>query len=299
MLVIYEWQAWDQFLLPALYPESCRLSACIGERDHEVVARLPSGCRWFAMHLNLTDSSRVPQGRARLIDLLHALGIVVLNGRVVDISKGAVQAACVACGLPSVTASRDGSPDEMVIVKSNANYGGMAEARLTPAERRFLSLVDHHRWSADAHLYRVVPRRDVASSSWSDPGSVVERFITNDHDVFLRVYVMGRRLIVTAAESWLVIKKMFRDLDKHDFFFDGEVWIERPVPTRWSALVDVVVGFVPVLRRFCAHVSLDFGAIDVVMNNARELFIIDVNTTPHWGRAPLTDTMRFLGNALV
>jgi hypothetical protein len=281
-------------VLPALCPAAHRIRARIGEDAEGALSRLPGSTRWFAFQINLTESSRVPNGRAALVERLQRSGVVPLNGRIADISKRAVQAACVACGLPSTLAPADGLPDEQLIVKSNENYGGMMEAQLTASERDFLGLDDGRgRVIQDAHSYRIVARRELCPEIWTDRNVIVERFVTNPAFVFFRAYILGDRLTITAAVNWSLIKKMYRDLEKQDFYFERGRRLDRPVGSRWGDLSAVVDGLSADLGRFCAHAGLDFGAIDIVMNDAGLCFIVDVNTTPHWGPPPVTDVLKF------
>ena len=123
-LCIYEWKSWDGFLLPMMFPGATRVRARLGETSADLLKRIPSYAGSFAFHVNLTDTRRTPLRRAAFCRALRARGIRILNEQVTDISKHRVQEVCTQAGLGSTRAARAGDPDEVLIVKTNDNYGG-------------------------------------------------------------------------------------------------------------------------------------------------------------------------------
>src|SRR3954447_12659623 len=93
VLAVYEWRAWDGFLVSALWPRAVRLPAVLGENADEVNSRVPAGVSQFMFHVNLTNTSDVPFDRRALIEFLDARGVSVMNGALVDVSKRRVQRA--------------------------------------------------------------------------------------------------------------------------------------------------------------------------------------------------------------
>ena len=145
-LCIYEWRSWRDFLLPMMFPGATRLRATLGETSSDLLKRLPSNTEVFTFHVNLTDMRRTPLRRSAFSRALRARGIRIVNEHVTDISKHRVQEVCAQAGLHQTIAPRAGNPDEVLIVKSNANYGGEKEEFLSPGERRTLGLAPRSRW---------------------------------------------------------------------------------------------------------------------------------------------------------
>jgi len=209
----------------------------------------------------------------------------VLNGHVIDISKRWVQAACQHCGLPSTFADRDGRTDELLIVKTNSNYGGESELTLTVSERAFLQINKlNGEVSADAQSYKIYKRCELTEQVWSDENLVVERFVTNHNNIFFRVYVLYHAVVVEAAVSYPFVKRMCDGMPRSIFFFQNFRAVELYPSLDALRLPGLPADLISSVRRFCKHVSLEFGTIDMVMDDAGTVFIVDVNTTPFWDR---------------
>lgn len=120
---VYEWNAWEDFLLSRMFPDATRLKANVDDDHEDVLAQISNDCEWFIFHINLTDTAQIPRGRNELCAHLSNRGVKNVNERLINISKRRVQQACKELGLKTTIASRSGPPGERLIVKTNLNYG--------------------------------------------------------------------------------------------------------------------------------------------------------------------------------
>ena len=67
-------------------------------------------------NLDLSYTVRFPQERDRLVSELRARGIDVWNANATDMRKSRMQQVCRSTGLPSVFTTRDGDPDEIILL---------------------------------------------------------------------------------------------------------------------------------------------------------------------------------------
>lgn len=292
-VTIYEHVAWFQFLLPACLPGAARLRARLGETAADVLARLDPACKMFVFHVNLTSSVHVPLDRAVLVDGLRARGIAVRNAQLVDISKRWTHAICERAGMPSLCAQRDGDPDEHVIVKTNSNYHGKREAELTVAQRQVLGLDTVHELPRrEDAAYRVVLRREVQDEIWASPLWVVERYITNAAHRFHRVYIAGDAMVVSAVFDPSIFKKMPEGIERETYYMKVS---DVPRPPAVPADIAAVAGL---CARIARSAGADYGALDVVSDDRGGYYVIDINSTPHWGVGGHPILLSYLGAGL-
>jgi hypothetical protein len=311
-IYVYEWNAWEYFLLPAALPGARRIPAHPGENYTDVAARVQGDGGTFIFHLNLTETSRIPAGRVELCEHLRARGARVLNGRVTDISKRALQDTCRRAGLRTVAAARAGAPDDTLIVKSNLNYGGLGESWLTADDRLKVGLKDAPRWPdydagssegergredvLEVPSYRILPRCEVGPDVWDSADLVVENYVGNSRDLFYRVHLLGGHVVISRVFDAAPIKKFPPGIQRDDWHFviPKSAFVKGvaglPAPT--DLVEDVLV--------LCRSMGLDFGALDVVQDDAGAFYIVDVNSTPWWGKVEAEDEamIRFLGSGL-
>jgi hypothetical protein len=276
---VYNFGAWRGCLVGDLFPEARRLRVRrrLDENWRRVVARIPKRTDWFLFHVPLTLTHLIPRGRAHLCDELEKRGILVLNARTTDISKRKLQETCGALDLPTVAAPALGDSDELLIVKSNRNFGGIAEQGLTRRQRRALSLPPHEELRFGPDAYRILRRRDVEAALFSDRQVAVERYVQNRDDLILRAYVVGRRLVLSEYRNTNPIKKMASA--KH---IRNHLLSLSDVPDSASGQ-GVEERARRQLARFCTAAGFDFGAIDLCVDDSGECYIIDSNSTPYWG----------------
>lgn len=290
VLVIYEWGAWDHFLIRALVPNAHHLPARPGEPARAVLSAIPPGATGLLVHVNLSDTTHVPIDRHVLLDELDRRDVRVWNRLFPDIRKRALQERLLRLGLPSTLAGPEGPPDEPVMVKTDFNYGAQFELRLSGPDRRRLGLDPGLLPFDGAQSYRVMRRDEVPRAWWSHRGLVVERYVANDADRFHRVYVAGTHLVVSEAVCPGPIKKLSSDLDRVNTF------VARSDLSAASGAGSLPHRLAATLRIFLDGTALDVGAIDLMYDGA-DYYVVDVNTTPYWkpwggGQSGIIDHLR-------
>ncbi len=287
-LCIYEWRAWDGFLLPMMFPEATRVPARLGETSTDLLKRLPPHAAWFAFHINLTATRRTPLRRAAFCRALRARGVRILNEHVTDISKHHLQDVCVQTGLPSTRASRAGDPAEWLIVKTNANYAGEKEKFVSPDERRALGLGPRCRWISRHDEYLIRQRRDVPPGFWRSRQVIVERFIENRSHAYYRAYKLLDRVVIARVVNPAPIKKMLDNIPRANWYLRLPSLQPIAGPKPWPLHVAGAV------LRVSAAFGLDFGTIDLVEDDAGQCYVIDVNTSPYMGTTTHGRMLEFL-----
>jgi len=278
-VLAYDLSHWRGFLLPVVIPTTLRLSVVVGESNSDILERIPADFTGtFAFHINLTDSSACPRDRAGLLAQLHARGIGILNAGPVDISKRFVQAACQRAGLRSTLASRQGDPSEVLIVKTDRNYGGIPEARLSRDDLNTLAISAYAIDKQPDHGYVVAPRRDLPVAVWDDPSRVVERYIENQSQLFYRIYLLGNRCAISEGREQAWVKTIGRSQRQRLVLFsiDPAGKIDGAIPPDLQTAVSAVLDFVSVTE-------LDFGCLDLMRDDSGNFYIVDMNTTATWG----------------
>lgn len=277
MVAIYEWQTKPAFLLSVLCPSSHRIEANASDWAEDILQRLPKEIRLFAFHLNLTQTASFPHDRPELCKALSRAGIAVVNSEVTNISKAFIQASCRRLHLPTTEAVPEGCPDEMLIIKTCLNYGGLGERSLDTSAIRILGQ-GAYGCSIDAGSYKIVKRRDVTHHEWTDPSLFIERFVRNREDRFCRVYVLGAYFVISEVVDPADLKRMPGGIERKNWFYcihDDRSAALGNESARLMTLADQIRQFVQLLR-------LDFAALDVVIDDDDLHYIIDVNTTPSW-----------------
>jgi hypothetical protein len=268
--VLYEWLSEAGYFLQAVVPDYTRLPAQVDDRLNDVLDAVPAATTHFAFHLNCTVTERFPEERAALVEALRTRGVQVLNAGATDISKQRVQQVCATLGLNIVTAARAGDPDELIIVKTDLNFGGDSEWALSESQRAALGIREGSDIIWKPNHYRVLPRKEVEAPWWEDLRLVRERFVVNRDDRWYRVFLFLDRLAVCELWNPHQIKKVNESRVLR-------VWMvplaEESVPA------DAPAGLVEGLRRFVRAFPLDFGTVDAVADDAGGHYIIDVNTT--------------------
>ncbi len=278
-VVAYDLSHWQGFLVPVVVPGTSRMPVVVGETNDDILKRLPDNFTGsFAFHINLTDASRCPENRADLVAHLHSRGIQTLNADVVDISKRFVQAACRRAGLRTTTAPREGDASELLIVKTNRNYGGVPEARLSSDDLDALAISVHAIYKQPDHGYVVAPRRDVPAAAWDDANLVVERYIENKAQLFYRVYVLCNRFAISEGRERAWVKTIGRSERQRLLLFsvDAAGVIDATVPQDLRPAIDAVLSFVSVT-------GMDFGCVDMMRDDEDRFYIVDMNATATWG----------------
>jgi len=283
--VVYEFRAWSEFLVTRVFPGAVRLRARPNDIARDVERRIPPEARYFLFHLDMSVTKAFPRGRAQLLRALRRRGVIPLNADVDDITKRSIQAACRRLDIPVASAPRRGADGELLIVKTNCNYGGEGERTIPRALRTRLGIGALSRDIRGAADYRIIPREEVPEQWWTDDSLVVERYVSNRAHRFYRAYVVHERVVVSVVTNPSPIKKMTSGLPRQN----------HPLHlAEISAATSLPAGLSSVLARVIRGMSLDYGAIDLVEDDAGVCYVIDVNTTPYWGDEIQPDLTEFL-----
>jgi hypothetical protein len=258
-VVVYNHSRWSGYLLQRLLPQSHKITSRPGDTSDRILSFVGEGCSVFIFHVDLTFARGRPLDRQLLCAALRERGIRVLNSAVVDISKRRLQADCDRIGLPTTLAEPCGAPDELLIVKTDLNYGGVPELVTECPEGRPTEPCD----------YRVLPRRELQAGLWERPELAIERFIDSEDGRLYRCAVLGARRVWSVFASPMKVKRV--PTDQTLVIGEGEV------PRSARCAVD----------SFAMAYGRDFGAFDVLIGLDGLAYLIDFNATPVWGAGPL------------
>jgi hypothetical protein len=295
--VLYQWASQDDFLARQLLPCASSLHATVRDDADTLIARVPDGARYFLFHINLSVSERFPRARDRFVRELEARGIRALNAHLTDITKRTLHAMCARLGAPDVRAARRGDPREMLIVKTDLNCGGRTERTMRRARRRALKLRAPSHRIRDTRSYRVIERRRVAPGVWDDPTLVVERYIANAARRFHRAYVLREKVVLSEVVCPHVINKNDPGQARRNYRLDGaHATPLSPEPTRADPGLrgSVPPSLVDLAWRAVRGTGLDFGTIDILEDDAGAYYVVDLNTTPYWGKESQDDMTSYL-----
>ena len=282
-LVVLEYRAWHGYAIRVLEPHALPMRLRPGEAAARVLADVPSNTRTVVMHVDASRTDGFIADAPALWDALRRRGVRVLNAGATDIRKSTLHARCEALGVPSARTTRDGAPDERVIIKTNLNSAGTPE-RLLARRGDGIGRQFAHELNAgmrDASDYRICRRDEVPAAAWTDPTLVVERFISNPDGLYFRVHTVGRATCVAEIWNTLDIKKGTTGVVRrvNHFYWttaagDEAVGPSHETATRAAALV----------RRVHDGMGIDYGAADCVMGDTTgALVVVDVNKTPGAG----------------
>lgn len=290
-IVVYEWQAWRGYMLSKLIPEALCIAANPRHRLEEVLDACPANLDAFAFHLNCTRTDRFPECRFELIDTLLTRGVPVLNGHVVDIGKRSLQEVCRYLGLPHTAVTAEvGQPDELLIVKSNLNYGGFGERRMSVADRDFLGIELPPPWMHNHDSYQLLKRHQIPKICWHDTTLAIERFVTNSHQRKHRVYFAGYNCIVSTYSDPDPIKRYREEHTRQDHLVSEQTLAAAEYPALPISLQIATTR----LRR---QLRMDFGAIDIVEDEDGLCYVVDVNSTT-FGRSLSPSHCEYLAHGL-
>lgn len=292
--IIYDFRSNPGFVLREIFPEAVVIPAGIKDNPRRLMKSLSADTKFFSYHLDITDFSSFPNRRARFNERLRKKGIVVLNGEVTSISKRNIQALFQSNGINSARASREGDSEELLIVKSDYNHGANTERNLSAKEREALKLPEIRETIPKPLDYSVLKRRDLDPAAWRLPGIVIERYISNDMHLFFRVYLLGKALVVSRVINPALIKKMYEGIERSNLFL--EIGPESARVT--EAGYDPPPGLISTILATRRCLKLDFGAMDVVVDNSLTPFVVDVNATPYWGAIGQEQIITFLRSGI-
>ena len=260
-LDILEWLAWNQFLAVLAVPDANRITVTPGQALPPATANAPAAL----LHVNLSRPDQAFPNYDDWLGSYEALGRPVINGYCASIDKWSVQAACAEAGLPCVRTGRDGDPGELVIAKSRANYGGLAESKLSADLVGDLSPPPWP-YPERVQLFR---RDKVPPEMWDDPRLTIERYVSNAQGWFRRTYIVGEYIAAATSRSEGVLKTMAHD--------DG---VDLVSVKSFRDFSDDPRDPLSVTYRVAQAMRVDFAALDLAMDENGVNHPIDVNTTP-------------------
>lgn len=287
--VTYQWWCGGPYVAHSLVPAATLLNGAPEQSAAEVLAEVPRNAETLLFHINCTSTIDFPHRRPELIAALEKRNVRMLNQHVVDISKRNVQQTCERLGLPAVrTGPDEGDPNEVLIVKTNSNAAGDSEYQLDGNRRAQLGLPEPPANLRYAQDYRVQPRKTIPDAWWKDPALAIERFVSNPKGVWFRAYFLLNRMVVVELQSADDIKKVGGSavLSTTACSLSGETWNAKQA----SPLPPALLAH---LGKFIAGFAIDFGTIDVMVNQKAVAFIVDVNSTPAY-RHKVPGLVRFL-----
>jgi hypothetical protein len=280
-VAVLEWRAWVGFLLTHVLGDDA-------ERiEVDPFRELPSEefdriCDSFAMvcfQINLSVRGRLPLRIRDLTNRFVERGVFVVNGFVQDIRKSTLQKHLETIGLNSVRVTPSGSSHEVLIVKTDLNYGGDLERHLPPesiAAAGFEHLISPE--IKGAYYYKTVLREMLPAEIWHDPAIMIEKYIDNAENSFYRVYFSGERVIIVKAFAARIIKKLSNDPRDTNYVTDLEHLKAGTDKLELSGELkrDLVT--------FLEQSAVEFGCLDIVHDGNDNHYIIDLNLTPYAGR---------------
>lgn len=272
-IAIYQWLSGSQYLIRRLLPAVRIIDAAVDQPAEETLALLTDEVKIFFFHLNCTVTSRFPRERDLLIEELQDRDVTLINHRVTDVSKKEIQRHLRALGLGVTLADREGPPDERLMVKSNLNFAGASERYLSDADRDFLGVGTGSGLIWNPYHYLVRRREEVKDSWWHDENLAIERFVDNSKGLWYRAYLMWNRVVLCLMSNEYEVKKVGESRLEKMWQIDLSSASQSYVAGESAAVIDDVVTFRDAL-------CLDYGSIDIVIDEEHRPFIIDVNPTP-------------------
>ena len=287
LVAVLEWRAWDGFVLTnVLGGHAVRI-------ETDPFREFPSAefdrvCDSFSIvcfQINLSVRRQLPLRIRDLTDRFVERGLYVVNGLVQDIRKATLHAHLEAIGLRSLKAARSGSPNEILFVKTNLNYGGELERWLPPETIAATGLEPFISSDISAYHYKTVERGMLEESIWMDPAIVIEKYVTNDKDSFYRVYFSGKQVIIVEAFAPGIIKKLSDDQENTNFMVDLESLKAGTDDLPMSATLKRDVA------TFVEKTPVEFGCIDIVHDGHDNHYVVDLNLTPYAGSRVYDDIL--------
>ncbi len=284
-ILVYEWEAWEGFLINHLMADYCRIPASYDDTWQTVERYLSPNIKAVLLQINLSRQEGFPQHRQQLIDGLKDRQIKVLNEHVTDITKSGLHQLLDEAGINSTRADMTVDPEAPLFVKSNLNWGGEVEQRL-PKQIRQELFGDQQRSITAFDQYYVTTRARLDPDTWEDDSVVIEKYISNPEDSFYRVYGFGEAMVVVKAHNNSLIKKISGDQRDYNLYIDKH--------GLQSINVDIPDNLQSLLLKFLDNIDIDYFCLDIV-HDMENFYIVDMNTTPYSGtRQQVSKACNFL-----
>ena len=284
-ILVYEWEAWEGFLISHLMADYCRIPATFEDTCQTVERYLSPNIKAVLLQVNLSRQTGFPQQRQAIIDDLKSRQIKVLNEHVVDITKSALHQLLAKAGINTIRADITVDPEVPLFVKSNLNWGGEVEQRL-PKQIRHTLFGEQPRSITAFNQYYVTTRAKLDPTAWQDDSIVIEKYISNHEDSFYRVYGFGEALVVVKAHNNSLIKKISGDQRDYNLYINKH--------DLQSMSADIPDNLQTLLLVFLNNIDIDYFCLDIV-HDMKNFYIVDMNTTPYSGsRQQVTKACNFL-----
>jgi hypothetical protein len=256
----------EYYLISTLYPDAKIIpSKPIQETAERILALLAGDNEMFIV-IDLTQPSNIPFGRQSILMELERNGVRLYNTADTDHSKRRLQQLAQEQGLNSLTANREGDANELLIVKSNYNFGGKRDREFSlkypelqiPTPKRFL-----------ASNYDVMTRDQIDQGTWLDDEVQIERFVHNKGELYFRVFYHLGVSVVSKIRNPNRIKKGGVHTDRWNYEINDHY--ESDVKMCFN-----------VTLAYALHTKLDHFSADIVMDDDGKLYLVDLNPTPSW-----------------
>jgi hypothetical protein len=136
----------------------------------------------------VTYKGGIPHDREALCAGLRERRIPSINEGVIDASKRHTQAALSQLGLPTTEAAAEDDPEERLFFKSNYNFGGVAERRLSQQVRDYFGIRLPHRATPLFRNCNVYRRNQLKPEAFGTEDVFFERFVDNRQHAFFRAF---------------------------------------------------------------------------------------------------------------
>ena len=225
------------------------------------------GEKVFLFHIDLSVQQRVPNCRQALMAALSDRGLILHNAFHTDQRKRLLQQASAQLGFKSLTATRDGDPDEMLLVKTDLNVGGGPERR---ALRRFpgMEVPPLPSRITTPSEYYAAKRRDVPDEVWLDETLQVEVCVKNNKGLVLRTFWNQGKGVVSVIENPHEIVKKRNEKCRRWNYTEGVDALTKSAFQQMAA--------------YAKHLKVSFFAADFVVDEDQSICLVDLNLTPQW-----------------
>jgi hypothetical protein len=253
------------------------IEVSIGD-NFEAIIRREKFPKTILFHIDLSNYKSFFSDTQDPHSVAQKFGIQVLNYGLYDISKKKLQQVLMNLNLPSSAIIKEAARgNEMVIIKSDFNFGAYLERELSPPELTQLGINCDFQKIPRFNEYRVLDAQCVPEDLWKQNGIAIEKFIQNDQGTYVRIFkYFERYVLVRLTVPGKEIKKMSDSRDRLRFYYEKE-----QIPS----IPDKKINDAALMaNKFFTGWNIDFGAIDIVTDNNGINYIVDFNDTPFWGR---------------
>ncbi|PRC94354.1 hypothetical protein [Solimicrobium silvestre] len=283
---ILVFNGWDGYLAQHLYPTAVVstlkfVDGCISFDPIEI-----EKCTLLLIHFDISYLGGLLNEFQGLFDAIRSNGGVIWNSGILDIRKSAVQKHAQKIGLPTLRASPEINQDTFLLLKTELNARGCPEERLPCDVLCKLGLPTLSK-TACISEYPYLRAGDLSAEIWEDKNLHIERFIHRSDGIFFRVFFSGQHCILCEGQSNAVIKRMESASGRNDSLLTRDQSSDALVCLLLGSLkANVFAAAVT----FSNAIELDFGAVDLVVDDDDVVYVVDVNLTPYWGQQKMLPT---------